>query len=1041
MERLNDSGQCSFGSANIGHEAFSSQVMASPAWLSQDVQSPMPGATQQAQVLGPLPPVSGPSTTLASPTAVTPAPVAGSSTPKGSSGTPSDAKQESPQAKFVPAPGYVVPAPSFSYNVVSKANTTSGSSQQSSAAPVIKSNVPASVAALQPPVPSQTTTTGPSFSYNIMTHNTTAPSGSLQFQPSTNTSVAASQEARTTTSASPGSQTVPLPVHPSSSSTTATPNLYPSPMWMPTASSFHGHPAMPGTPGTPGPPGIPPSPSPSSITIRSVAMDSSSSAHLRPVMPSTAPIPSNPAVQQQLYSPYTSLPAMAPPPQALWLQPPPLGGLQRPPFLPYPAVLPGPFPLPVRGMNFSSATFPDSQPLGVTPLGPPGGISLSSVGPGQSMSSLGMQPELPPPGIDQNMQANGDGGTVNTDEVDAWTAHKTDTGAVYYYNAVTGESTYEKPSGFKGEPGKVTVQPTPVSWEKLAGTDWSLVTTDDGKKYYYNNKTKVSSWQIPNEVTELRKKQDVDTLKTNLLSTQNANAPEKGSGPINLSAPAVNTGGRDATSLRPCAPASSSALDLIKKKLQDSGFPAPASPLQASSGPTTSDINGSRAVDATVKGNLGENSKDKQKDANGDENMSDSSSDSEDVDSGPSKEECITQFKEMLKERGILPFSKWEKELPKIVFDPRFKAVPGYSTRRSLFEHYVRTRAEEERKEKRAAQKAAIEGFKQLLEEASEDIDHKADYQSFKKKWGNDPRFEALDRKERELLLNERVLPLKKAAEEKIRSVREAAASSFKSMLREKGDIDTSTRWSRVKDSLRNDPRYRSVKHEDREILFNDYISELKSAEEEAERTSKAKREEQDKLKERERETRKRKEREEQEMERVRLKVRRKEAVSSYQALLVETIRDPQASWTESRPKLEKDPQGRAINPDLDKADTEKLFREHVKILYERCAREFQALLAEVLTAEASEQVTEDGKTVLTSWSAAKRLLKSDPRYSKMPRKERESLWRRYAEDMERKQKVGSDSKEDKLNTDTKSRSSLDSRRSPGGSRRIHGRS
>lgn len=28
---------------------------------------------------------------------------------------------------------------------------------------------------------------------------------------------------------------------------------------------------------------------------------------------------------------------------------------------------------------------------------------------------------------------------------------------------------------------------------------------------------------------------------------------------------------------------------------------------------------------------------------------------------------------EMLKERGVAPFSKWDKELPKIVFDPRFK--------------------------------------------------------------------------------------------------------------------------------------------------------------------------------------------------------------------------------------------------------------------------------------------------------------------------------------------------------------------------------
>jgi hypothetical protein len=48
------------------------------------------------------------------------------------------------------------------------------------------------------------------------------------------------------------------------------------------------------------------------------------------------------------------------------------------------------------------------------------------------------------------------------------------------------------------------------------------------------------------------------------------------------------------------------------------------------------------------------------------------------------------------------------------------QAIPSYSARRTLFEHYVKNRAEEERKEKRAAQKAAIEGFKQLLDEASE---------------------------------------------------------------------------------------------------------------------------------------------------------------------------------------------------------------------------------------------------------------------------------------------------------------------------------
>lgn len=47
-----------------------------------------------------------------------------------------------------------------------------------------------------------------------------------------------------------------------------------------------------------------------------------------------------------------------------------------------------------------------------------------------------------------------------------------------------------------------------------------------------------------------------------------------------------------------------------------------------------------------------------------------------------------------------------------------------------------------------------------------------------------------------------------------------------------------------VKDSLRSDPRYKSVRHEDREVLFNEYISELRAAEEEVDRAAKAKREE-----------------------------------------------------------------------------------------------------------------------------------------------------------------------------------------------------
>lgn len=126
-----------------------------------------------------------------------------------------------------------------------------------------------------------------------------------------------------------------------------------------------------------------------------------------------------------------------------------------------------------------------------------------------------------------------------------------------------------------------------------------------------------------------------------------ANPNEKGSAPISLSAPSINTGGRDATALRTSGvlgSSSSSALDLIKKKLQESGTPSNSLPVPAASGAAISELNGSKSAEGTSKVLQSDGSKDKVKD-NGDGNMSDSSSDSEDADSGPTKEERIRQFK------------------------------------------------------------------------------------------------------------------------------------------------------------------------------------------------------------------------------------------------------------------------------------------------------------------------------------------------------------------------------------------------------------
>ncbi|KAJ0104556.1 hypothetical protein Patl1_18727 [Pistacia atlantica] len=104
---------------------------------------------------------------------------------------------------------------------------------------------------------------------------------------------------------------------------------------------------------------------------------------------------------------------------------------------------------------------------------------------------------------------------------------------------------------------------------------------------------KVSSWQIPNEVTKLRKKQDDGISKDHLTSVPSTNITiEKAFAPTALSAPAVNTGGHDATTLRTLGPGSLSTLDLIKKKLQDSGTPVTSLAATVASGTVASELNG-----------------------------------------------------------------------------------------------------------------------------------------------------------------------------------------------------------------------------------------------------------------------------------------------------------------------------------------------------------------------------------------------------------------------------------------------------------------
>ena len=107
----------------------------------------------------------------------------------------------------------------------------------------------------------------------------------------------------------------------------------------------------------------------------------------------------------------------------------------------------------------------------------------------------------------------------------------------------------------------------------------------------------------------------------------------------------------------------------------------------------------------------------------------------------------------VLEECGVAAFGAWEKELPKFLSDPRYKALPTMAERRGLFDTFVRGKAEAERKRKAAGRKAAIEGFRELLAELGGELTAESTLATVAASKGLDPRFAALEVKDKEALL------------------------------------------------------------------------------------------------------------------------------------------------------------------------------------------------------------------------------------------------------------------------------------------------
>ncbi|XP_034940516.1 transcription elongation regulator 1 isoform X2 [Chelonus insularis] len=483
---------------------------------------------------------------------------------------------------------------------------------------------------------------------------------------------------------------------------------------------------------------------------------------------------------------------------------------------------------------------PMTTPFNAAPFGmpPPGFQPFGGYGPPQTGWGMPQMPHgvMTPqtPAEDPAILAQLDSELVAAAMV--WSEHRAPDGRLYYYNSKAGESVWEKPQALKDfESAKIAVRQKteeaamttanaaitadvkqekpsegvndtkesvkeseaakkkedtpkeatkpqdksrPISSTPVPGTPWCVVWTGDGRVFFYNPSSRISVWERPDD---LLGRQDVDKMISTMPETAVSQKSVKQSESSESSDDDQPTPAKKAKQEEPEVTATKEEEEKESKK--------------------TIDIGKEAAIEAEVRA---------------------------------ARERAIVpletrikSFKEMLAEKDVSAFSTWEKELHKIVFDPRYLLLTS-KERKQVFEKYVKERAEEERREKRNKMKERKEQFQKLLEEAN--LHGKSSFSDFAQKHGRDERFKNVEKmRERESLFNEYLLEVRKREKEEKTAKREQVKKDFMSMLREHKDIDRHSHWSDCKKKLESDWRYRAVDSANtREDWFRDYVRLLK---------------------------------------------------------------------------------------------------------------------------------------------------------------------------------------------------------------------
>ncbi|XP_023641729.1 pre-mRNA-processing protein 40B isoform X2 [Capsella rubella] len=369
-----------------------------------------------------------------------------------------------------------------------------------------------------------------------------------------------------------------------------------------------------------------------------------------------------------------------------------------------------------------------------------------------------------------------------------WVEHTSADGRKYFFNKRTKRSTWEKP-----------VELMTLFERADAGTDWKEHSSPDGRKYYYNKVTKQSTWKMPEEMKTAREQAEKASVQ----------GPQPG-GIIDASK-VLSRSDTASTEAPTGLPSKTSTSDTSEKLALSSDWKQPAS-VPGSSSPVENvdgaqmiadktsllcDIAETDGPSVTVTKTSAATLVKK------DEISVGITGDSDDISAKTTNQGSGTAPKESQKhmvESERLESQPEEKQIHQDNFSSNNKLEPG-------------------------------DVFKSLLKSANVGPDWT--WEQALREIINDRRYGALRTLgERKQAFNEFLLQMKRSAEEERLARQRKRYEEFKRMLEECVELAPSMRWSKAVTMFEDDERFKALEREkDRRNIFEDHINELKEKE------------------------------------------------------------------------------------------------------------------------------------------------------------------------------------------------------------------